>query len=137
WAALPLSIGLVVVVSFEPRESVRGLQLAATALAFGYMVVARSRIEPPAGRRRTARRALAVSAFAATAGILAVALVATLPWAQPHVEDAAARLLNPTFPLAQAGFSANSELGDIERLALSRSIVLRVWTPFPRKLRGR
>lgn len=136
-AALPLALGLVVVVSFEPGSGVRAVQLAATGLAFAYLVAARSRIEAPAASPRTGRRALGLAAFAGAAATMAVVLAAMLPWAQPHVEDAAARLLTPTFPLAQAGFSANSQLGDIERLALSRTIVLRVWTPFPRKLRGR
>lgn len=136
-AAVPLAIALVVVTSFDPGASVRGLQVAGALLVFAYLAVALPRLEPPAGGRRAWARGAALLAFAAAAGGLAVVLAYVLPWAQPHVEDAAARLLNPTFPVAQAGFSANSRLGDIERLALSRSVVLRVWTPFPRKLRGR
>jgi transglutaminase-like putative cysteine protease len=135
--AVPLSIALVAVASFVPGESVRAAQVVEALLAMAYLAVAIPRLEPPTGRRRTGPRAAALAVFAVGAALLAVLLARVLPWAQPHVEDAAARLLNPSFPIGQAGFSASSSLGDIQRLALSRSVVLRVWTPMPRKLRGR
>jgi transglutaminase-like putative cysteine protease len=113
------------------------VQVLAAALVVLYLAIARPRVEPPGGRRRGWSRVAALAAFVTLASAAAMGLVVVLPWAQPHVEDAAARLLNASLPLAQAGFSANSRLGDIERLSLSRTVVLRVWTPFPRKLRGR
>jgi hypothetical protein len=137
WAAVPLAIALLVVVSFDPGPRVRGVQVAATLLGLAYLVVALRRHDPPVGGRRVAARAAGLAAFAAVAGVVAVLLTQLLPWAQPHVEEAAATLLTPSFPVAHAGFSANSKLGDIERLALSRTVVLRVWTASPRKLRAR
>src|SRR4029434_8276673 len=92
-----------------------------------YLTVALPRVESPVRPRAPWMRAAALAGFALAAGATAVLLTRLLPWAQPHVEDAAATLLNPSFPVAQAGFSANSRLGDIERLALSMTVVLRVW----------
>jgi transglutaminase-like putative cysteine protease len=135
--AVPLAIALVAVASYDPSPRVRWTQVAEALLALAYLVAAIRRVEPPAARSRTAPRAAALLGFALVAAVLAVLIARVLPWAQPHVEDAAARLLNPSFPVGQAGFSANSRLGDIQRLALSRSVVLRVWTPYPRRLRGR
>jgi protein-glutamine gamma-glutamyltransferase len=137
WAAVPLSIALLVVASFDPNPQVRWAQVTEAVLGLAYLTVVRPRLEPPTGGRRTWARAAALAGFAIVAGTLAVVIARFLPWAQPHVEDAAATLLSPSFPVAQAGFSANSKLGDIERLALSRTVVLRVWTPSPRKLRAR
>jgi len=135
--AVPLSIALVAVASFDPSAGVRVAQTVEALLVLAYLAVGIPRVEPPAGRRRPGARAAALVGFTLLAASLAAVLARVLPWAQPHVEDAAARLLNPSFPIGQAGFSANSSLGDIQRLSLSRSVALRVWTPMPRKLRGR
>lgn len=137
WAALPLTIALLVVASFDPNPRVRWAQVTEALLGLAYLTVVVPRLEPPTLVRRTWARAAALAGFAVVAGAMVAALVRFLPWAQPHVEDAAATLLSPSFPVAQAGFSANSKLGDIERLAVSRAVVLRVWTPLPRRLRGR
>jgi hypothetical protein len=135
--AVPLSIALLVVASFDPSPGVRWVQVLEALLGLAYLAIALPRVESPIRARRPWPRAAALAGFALAAAAVAALLVRLLPWAQPHVEDAAASLLNPSFPVAQAGFSANSKLGDIERLALSRTVVLRVWTPSPGKLRGR
>jgi hypothetical protein len=136
-AAVPLSIGLLAVASFDPSPGVRWAQVTEALLGLAYLALALPRVESPIRRRAPWPRAAALAGFALVAGGMAVLLTRLLPWAQPHVEDAAATLLNPSFPVAQAGFSANSRLGDIESLALSKTVVLRVWTPSPGKLRGR
>jgi len=136
-AAVPLSIGLLAVASFDPSPGVRWAQVTGALLMLAYLAVGLPRVESPIRARGSRRRAAALGGFGLVAAGIAVLLARVLPWAQPHVEDAAATLLNPSFPVAQAGFSANSRLGDIERLALSRTVVLRVWTPSPGKLRGR
>jgi hypothetical protein len=136
-AALPLSIALLAVASFDPSPSVRWAQVTGALLGLAYLAIVLPRIESPVRPRGPWPRVAALAGFALVAGGMAVLLTRLLPWAQPHVEDAAATLLNPSFPVAQAGFSANSRLGDIESLALSKTIVLRVWTPSPGKLRGR
>lgn len=137
WGVVPLAIALVAVASFDSGARVRWAQVTEALLALVYLAIAIPRVEPAAATGRRGPRAAALVAFAMAAGAMAILLARLLPWAQPHVEDAAAHLLNPSFPVAHAGFSANSRLGDIERLALSRQVVLRVWTPFPRRLRGR
>ena len=59
-------------------------------------------------------------------------VVVFLPWAQRHVERAVLeRLVEGT-----TGLSGGSRLGEFARLAASRRVVLRVWTPSPRLLRG-
>lgn len=136
-AAVPLSIALLAVASFDPSPGVRWAQVTEAFLGLAYLAIALPRVESPIRAPRRGPRTAALAGFALMAGAVVVLLVRVLPWAQPHVEDAAATLLNPSFPVAQAGFSANSRLGDIERLALSRTVVLRVWTPSPGKLRGR
>ena len=136
-AAVPLSISLLAVASFDPSPGVRWAQVTGALLALAYLAIALPRVESPIRARAPWPRAAALGGFALAAGGMAVLLARVLPWAQPHVEDAAATLLNPSFPVAQAGFSANSRLGDIESLALSKTVVLRVWTPSPGKLRGR
>jgi len=136
-AAVPLSIGLLAVASFDPNPGVRWAQVTEALLILAYLAAGLPRVESPIRSRGPWRRTATLAAFSLVAGGVAVLLVRLLPWAQPHVEEAAATLLNPSFPVAQAGFSANSRLGDIEHLALSKTVVLRVWTPSPGKLRGR
>jgi transglutaminase-like putative cysteine protease len=134
---VPLSIAVLAVASFGASPTVRWTQVAGALFGLAYLWVVLRRVEPATGVGPGARRWGTLAVFAAVAGTIAVLLIRFLPWAQPHVEDAAATLLNPSFSVAQAGFSANSKLGDIEQLSLSRTVVLRVWTPAPRKLRAR
>jgi transglutaminase-like putative cysteine protease len=135
--AVPLSIAVLAVASFDANPRVRWAQIVGALLGLAYLRVVLHRLEPATASRPGPRRWIGLALFASVAAVMALLLIRFLPWAQPHVEDAAATLLNPSFPVAQAGFSANSKLGDIERLALSRTVVLRVWTPAPRKLRAR
>jgi hypothetical protein len=75
-------------------------------------------------------------AFAAGALGAALAIGRFLPWAQPHVERAAAELAEPPVT-SYSGLSFSSRLGDIQELKLSRRVVMRVWTTRPQKLRAR
>ena len=79
------------------------------------------------------RKGLALTLFLVAGAALATGTVLFLPWAQPHVENLAAR----TFAEGQTGLSDHSELGAIERLATSRRVVARVWTTKPQLLRMR
>ena len=67
---------------------------------------------------------------------IAEGVIRFLPWAQPWVEGKAGDLLAPA-KTARAGLSLNSRLGEIEELALSPEISLRVWSDRPQYLRAR
>ena len=142
WSAgsgpLPVTIALLAVASLDPEARV-GWPLAAAGVAGLAYLTASARTEGHAALRRRGRgRRLAQSLlFGAAAAALAFGILRLLPWAQPRVEEATARLLNPAAAFSYAGFSETSSLGDIEQLALSRTVVLRVWTSAPRRLRAR
>jgi transglutaminase-like putative cysteine protease len=70
-----------------------------------------------------------------SAGI-AEGVIRFLPWAQPWIEGKAGDLLAPA-KTARAGLSLNSRLGEVEELALSPEISLRVWSDRPQYLRAR
>ncbi len=78
-------------------------------------------------------RLLRLAGFAVMALTIALGISRLLPWAQPHVVQAAARA---AFPEAISGFSPETRLGDAGELQLSTEVVLRVWSDRPRKLRA-
>jgi transglutaminase-like putative cysteine protease len=86
----------------------------------------------PKGAARP-RRLAALAVFVAIAAGLAHSLIVFLPWAQPRVEETAARYVNPN---VEAGMAIGARLGDIEQLALSRRVVLRMWSDEPMNLRA-
>jgi transglutaminase-like putative cysteine protease len=133
---VPLSIALIAVASFSSRAPLLATHIAAACgvviylLGTGYRSSWRQRLAGPRGAR------LAMAMLGVVIAAYGVALA--LPWAQPRVEQLTANLLEPGGLQARAGFSDTSRLGDIETLALSRKVVLRVWGDNPpRKLRGR
>jgi len=122
--ALPAAMGVLTVAAYDPEARIDApLGLAAVAV-FLYLV-------------RPSARWLRVVAFAAPAVAVAVAIVHGLPWAQPRVEAAAASVLNTGMASSGLSLDSTTRLGDVERLALSRRVVLRVFTPRPQKLRAR
>src|SRR5262249_53224908 len=90
----------------------------------------------PPSPDRGGRRAARLAVFAAGALGVALGIARFLPWAQPHVERAAAELAEPPVT-SYSGLSSSSRLGDIQELKLSRRVVMRVWTTRPQKLRAR
>jgi transglutaminase-like putative cysteine protease len=76
----------------------------------------------------------AVVLFAVPVVAVGEGLIVLLPWAQPKVEQAAADFMDPT--VAATGLSIGGRLGDIERLALSRRVILRMWAQQPADLRA-
>jgi len=84
------------------------------------------------------RRVVALLGFVALAAPLALGIARFLPWAQPKVEAVTSGILAPkSGGVSYAGLSFNSRLGDIEELALSRRVVMRVETDVPQRLRAR
>jgi hypothetical protein len=128
--ALLCAVALLALASFDPLARLLPLHAAAACAVFAYLAVGRS--QPGQGRRLPS-----TVAFGLAAASVAALLGRLLPWAQPYMEEATARLLNPASPTAYAGFSSRSSLGDIEQLALSRAVVMRVFTDAPSHLRGR
>jgi transglutaminase-like putative cysteine protease len=135
---LPVSIALIALASLDPAARL-GPPFATAGLAgVGYLAAVGPTLGAAAARRR-GRSARLVHAllFGAAAAALALGILRLLPWAQPRVEEATARLFNPAYAMPYAGFSDTSSLGDIEQLALSQTVALRVWTTAPRRLRAR
>jgi transglutaminase-like putative cysteine protease len=135
---LPVTVALLAVACLDPGARL-GLPLAAAGAAgFAYLLASRRTLGPREVLRAGRGRGLALALVHGAAAVaLAYGIIRLLPWAQPRVEEATARLLNPAFATSYAGFSETSSLGDIEQLALSRTVVLRVWTSAPRRLRAR
>ena len=86
-------------------------------------------LTPPLGSEVKRIATIAVPASAIGYGLLIL-----LPWAQPRVEEATAKLMDPTS--ASTGLSIGGSLGDVQRLAVSRRIVLRMWNVQPVNLRA-
>ncbi len=129
WSAastvLPASIALL---------GAAGLRRDTPSLLFLFPIAAGCvAIHLAAGRRL---RLLPVVSFVVVTAVVTLSICRLLPWAQPWVESKAGDLLAPG-QTARAGLSLTSRLGEVEELALSRDIAMRVWTSTPQYLRAR
>jgi transglutaminase-like putative cysteine protease len=133
---IPAALGLLVATGLRPAITPPAGPLprapflvtavwAGLALA-GYLLVTRG---------TGARRWLASGGFLTIAAGLSAGIILLLPWAQPRVEQAIARVIQTG--KSYAGLSTVSRLGDIEELALARTVVMRVFTEHPQRLRAR
>jgi hypothetical protein len=134
-ALYPAGLALLGIACLDPFADVRVWIRAASgalflALVTGDVTVARR------GARWRPLRFVAMGVLLAGATALSLGIARALPWAQPLVEQAAAQVLNPPSGTSSSGFSDASSLGDVEDLALSRKVVMRVWTDEPHHLRG-
>ena len=136
--ALPCAVGTLATASLQPTAALSAFHAAAVLCLLAFAFAAAETIEPPrdAGRNRF-RRVVRLLVFTAAASALAVGIARFLPWAQPRVEEATARALNPSYAISQPAFSEHARLGSVEALALSHRVVLRMWSEHPLKLRGR
>ena len=125
--ALPSALGLMTIAAYNPTAPI------ALPVAVGGVAVFFHLVGP-----RAWPRALRLGLVAALCVVLAAVIVRALPWAQPKVEAAAASVIDAGL-LTSSGLNLDSttRLGDVERLALSRKVALRVFTPRPQKLRAR
>jgi transglutaminase-like putative cysteine protease len=113
-------------------RTTREMGLAIAVVAFtGLLVLVSDEGHGPTAARL--RRLIRLAVFALLATVLALGVSRLLPWAQPHVVQAAARA---AFPDATSGFSPDASLGGTEELSLSTEVVLRAWSERPRKLRA-
>jgi transglutaminase-like putative cysteine protease len=125
-AFIPTALGALVVAAFDPLAPLRlPVILASVSIVTGLVA------DAGAGRiRRFAR----IAAFALAAAGLAATIIRFLPWAQPFVEGAVVRMIEP--PGAVSGFSLESRLGDVGELTLSPRVLMHVTTSAPGKLRA-
>src|SRR4029077_3556889 len=68
---------------------------------------------------------------------LGFGIVRFLPWAQPKVEAASVGLLADSAGETGISLSDTARLGEVEELAASETVALRVWSTQAQKLRAR
>lgn len=123
----PAAAGILMAAGVVPyAKGYAAAVIVAAAAAFAWLVVT-------AGLRRTRPVRLVLSAVVAVA--VGVGLFRFLPWAQPRVEAAVAGILGSK-TVVYSGLAPYSWLGDIEELALSQTVVMRVWSSEPQNLRA-
>lgn len=135
---LPAAVGTLAAASLKPTAPLSAFHVSFVACLVLYACATGETIEPAGHSSRTrTRRWLRLFVYSAVASMLAVGIARFLPWAQPQVEEATARALNPSFAISQPAFSEHARLGSVESLALSHRVVLRLWSDTALKLRGR
>ena len=137
-SALPAAVGTLAAASLHPTAPLTAFHVSFVVCLVVYACATAETIEPAAhaGLART-RRWVRLLVYSAVAGALAVGIARFLPWAQPQVEEATARVLNPSYAISQPAFAEHARLGSVESLALSHRVVLRLWSGAALKLRGR
>jgi transglutaminase-like putative cysteine protease len=126
-ALFPTALGVLVVAAWDTLAPIGVPVALAGASAFLLLAVDE---DGRSGLGRLGR----VAAFAAGAALVALGMTRLLPWAQPFVESAIARAMDPSS--AASGFSLGSELGSAEELTLSQRVLMHVATIQPQKLRA-
>jgi transglutaminase-like putative cysteine protease len=133
--SLPATLGTFAAAALVPDQA-RGPSLALVVGAAGLVLWLRASQTTLAPPGRAIRSRLALWSFAFLVAGVAAGIITFLPWAQPHVEEASNRLL-ASGQTGSAGFGNVSRLGEIEELALSQRVALRVYSSAPQKLRAR
>jgi hypothetical protein len=127
-ALLPASLGVLLAAGFNPVPERFETAVWASALPLVLWLASTFESRPRPGRL------VAIVLFASASAAVGRGILLFLPWAQPHVEMAAARYVSP--PSASAsGPLLGPRLGDVEELALSQSVALRLWSDRPLPLR--
>jgi transglutaminase-like putative cysteine protease len=129
---LPATFGALIAAFIQAGPS--GLRLS-TAIAMVALVAWLAVRDDERGAAVTLRP-LPLFVFAAIAMAIAFGITQLLPWAQPQVEVALAKMISNDLE-AEAGLSLESRLGDVEKLALSKRVALRVYGDRPEDLRVR
>ena len=127
-AVLPASLAVLLLAAGTPfpRYLAPAVWIAAAALALWLVAASAAAWRP--------RRIVALLLFVVPAAAIAEGILRFLPWAQPHVESVAFRYMTPS--QAETGLGLGSGLGSIEQLAVSRQVLLRVWSDRPLSLRA-
>jgi transglutaminase-like putative cysteine protease len=126
-AVLPAAFGVLLLAAgnpFPPHLEVL-VWASAAALTLWLITASAAAMHP--------RRVVATLILVLPAIFIGRGIIQFLPWAQPHVEAAAFKYMTPG--QAEAGLSMGSSLGSVEQLALTRTVVLRLWSDRPVYLR--
>ncbi len=124
----PAIAALLALACYDPEAHVR-LAVAAAALAlFAFLAAVPT-------RRWSPWRAAALAVYVVPAFLVARWIVGFLPVAQTKVEEYGMGMLSSNTPAS--GMSTQVRLGELAKLKLSSEVVLRVFGPAARKLRGR
>jgi len=136
---VPASLGLLVVGMLTPVGHAPLLPAGLATLALALHAVLDAPAVLPRGVTSGLAGRLAQSSALLVAGaLIAFGLVRLLPWAQPIVERASAGWIDSgAGPTRSAVGGDSATLGQLERVALSRRVVMRVHAQQPQKLRVR
>ena len=130
--AMPAMIGAMIAAFLQPGPG--GIRAAAgLALLFLIGWLAVSDVDRVAA---SSVRRLPLTIFALLGVGVAAGIATLLPWAQPQVESALVGMMSNDVDAA-SGLSTESRLGDVEKLALSKRIALRLYSDRPMDLRVR
>jgi transglutaminase-like putative cysteine protease len=131
WAAsrglFPAALGVLVVAAWDTLAPIHVAVALAGVSAFLLLAVDE---DGRGGLSRLGR----IAVFSAGAALVALGMTRLLPWAQPFVEGAIARVMDPSSAIS--GFSLGSELGSAPELILSQRVLMHVATTRPQKLRA-
>ena len=137
--AIPACLGLIALGMLAPagRPPLAAAALATAALAV-HATLAAPTLLPLGVAPGTLGRLARTGAVLLGAGLLAAGIVRFLPWAQPFVERASAGWIDAGIaaPRSAVGSDAAS-LGELEKVALSKRVMMRVVSTRPQKLRVR
>jgi hypothetical protein len=129
---LPATFGALIAAFIQSGPS--GLR-AATGIAMVVLMAWLAVWDDERGAVATLRP-LPLLVFALLSMAIAFGITQLLPWAQPQVEMALVKMISNDLN-AEAGLSLESRLGDVEKLALSKRVALRVYGDRPEDLRVR
>ncbi|MEO6401023.1 MAG: transglutaminaseTgpA domain-containing protein [Vicinamibacteria bacterium] len=129
---MPAMLGSVIASCLQPDSLFARVSLAASFISMvGWLATNDDEEGRPVSLRPFALVFFLVITAAATAGAIAF-----LPWAQPQVELMVAKMISDDLS-ASTGLSTQSRLGDIERLATSNRVAMRMYGDHPADLRVR
>ncbi len=132
----PATFGTLLVACFNRDADVRGAVALAGAAIFGLLAISRPEASRGVRPRLRFRQIFRLSLSALGSFMLAWGIIRLLPWAQTQVEQATTRFfMAPS--TRYSSLTLESRLGDLERLKLSKRVVMRIWSSRPQKMRGR
>lgn len=136
---IPAGLGLLALGLLSPlqRAPLLPAGLATSALAV-WATLSAPTLVPRGVALGTATALARTAAVLLAGGAFALGIVRLLPWAQPFVEHASAGWIDAGASAAPSAVASDSAtLGELEQVALSQRVVMRVHASQPQKLRVR
>ncbi len=125
------AVGMLVIASLDLQAAIHGFLVVAGASGFAYLAAETLPVKDDRPVARLVGLGLVLIASAA----LAASIVVVLPLAQTQVEETMVSIYTPLSDGIQG--QQHSRLGELQKLKLSKKIVLRVWSERPQRLRSR